>query len=422
MEEPFQKGNPLTEAGKGGLQPVNRRFITMYLLISLYGVILTMLLDSSISASLIMVLGGYPYQAGSVDSLINLGIVVSAVLSAILLSKFRYYKHMFLLFSLCSLLSLACLALTLSMGTNKTVIYVILLTVFLYYFFTGSLSLPIYELLNLFVDSRSRVVVMSNCLAIGQLCTLLISVAVGWLLNQQSGGSIDSYRLIFIFSVFVSFLHLITLLWLDQVKVSRGASQERIAFFTFYKEQLHLLRMLPSLRLFIAAVILYAVCWSATGLYIGLGFKENAARMDEILASGIFIRTLVKASCYYACGQLAKRYGNKAILIAIGVTGLCTPLTSLFLPVDYFIIILVTTNIAPMAYVYFLNDLFERSDETTFKSQFTMFTLASVPAALIIPVLGLLIGQQPQIFSAVMLLIQLGGIYLVTRLGKGGVT
>ncbi|NOU96156.1 MFS transporter [Paenibacillus sp. LMG 31456] len=393
---------------------VNRKFVMTYLLISLYGVVLTMLLDSSISASLIMLLGGNASQAGSVDSLVNLGAILSAVLSAYMLSRFRLYKHMFLVFSLCSLLSLVGLVVCLLVASPEVVIVSTLLTVFLYYFFTGSLSLPLYELLNQFVDKRSRIVVMSNCLAIGQLCSMLVSLGIAWLLSRPAGEPLLHYRWIFGFAAFVGFLNLITMLRLERVEVKRETA-EPLSFSSLYLNQFKEIKGSRSIQLFMAAVILYAFNWSATGLFIGLGYRENAMRMNEILASGIFIRTLFKAISYYLCGQLAKRFGNKAILITIGIIGLGSPITSLFLSVDAFIIVLIATNLMPMAYVYFLNHLFERSDETTFKGRFTFFTLAAVPSTVSIPLLGVLVEHQPAVFGIIMLMIQLAGISLVMK-------
>nr|WP_144850475.1 MFS transporter [Paenibacillus cremeus] len=374
-----------------------------------------MLLDSSISASLIMLLGGYAFQAGSVDSLVNLGAVLSAVFSAYLLSRFRFYRHMFLTFSVCSLVSLTGLVVCLLAASPQVVIGITLLTVFLYYFFTGSVSLPLYELLNLFVDKRSRIVVMSNCLAIGQLASMFMSLGIAWLLSLPASNPFLHYRWIFGVAVLFCGLNALTTLRLERVEVNRGTAAP-LRFSTLYGEQFTELRQNKSLQLFMAAVILYAFNWSATGLFIGLGYRENAVRMNEILASGIFVRTFIKAACYYLCGQLANRYGNKSILIAIGMVGLASPLTSLFLPVDYFILILIATNIMPMAYVYFLNHLFDRSDELTFKGRFTFFTLAAVPATVSIPFLGVLVERQPAVFGLVMLIIQLIGITLVWKI------
>ncbi|WP_409340861.1 MFS transporter [Paenibacillus sp. MBLB4367] len=398
------------------MKPANRKFVLTYLLFSLYGVILTMLLDSSISASLIMILGGNPSQAGSVDSLVNLGAILSAVFSAYLLSKFRHYKKMFILFSFFSLTSIAGLALSLYMPVPAVVIYIVLFSIFAYYFCVGSLSLPLYELLNRNVDSRSRVVVMSNSLAIGQLCSTVVSVGIQWVLGRPAAGTIANYHILFIFAAIVAALHLLTTLMLDKVPVNGGEAGNRATFASLYREEWTAIKRQPYFRVFFAAVILFAFCWSATGLYISLGFRENAARMKDILASGIFIRTVVKACSYYVCGQLARRYGNKAILLAIGIVGLGSPFTALFLPLDYFIIVLIATNLAPMAYVYFLNDLFERSDGTTFKGHFTLFTLAAIPATLSIPLFGLLIDRQPAAFGLVMAMLQLGGLFFVARL------
>ena len=400
---------------KGEANLGKRKFIFIYLTITLCGVVMQMLLESSISSSFIILLGGHSLLAASVDSLINLGIVLSAVFSAYLLSKFRYYKQMLVSFSFFSHFSVLCLAASLFFLPPVFVPYVLSVVIFCYFFFTGCSNLPLYEMLHQCVDSRSRVVVMSNSLAISQLSATAVSVGISWALHRPADNQVLNYYDIYLSAVFVVTVCLAATLWLDKVRVVKGEAHENVTFGGMYRNMFRDIRQNRFFAVFLAAVILYAIPWSSTGLFVSLGYRENVERMNEILAYGIFVRTLIKAVCFAVFGLLAKRFGNRFILLLTGVVALCAPLTALFLSIDYFIIVLVATSISPMAYVYFLNELIDRTDAAAFKGRFTLFTLATVPATFIIPLLGLLMEKNPVLFCSVMAFVQLCGVYTVAK-------
>lgn len=399
--------------------PAKRKFIALYALITVYGIVLSIALDPSVSAAFIMVSGGSSLQAGGVDAFFNLGIILSALLSAYILSKFRYYRRMFQLFHFFSFLSVAAFLASTFVLPPGAVVYFTLLLVFTYYFFTSCLSLPLYELVNLFVDRKTRVAVMSNSMAIGLLFAAGTSWGMRWILSRSFADPAFNYQLIYGGAAIAAGCCFLTMFALDKVEVDRASTH--LSFGALYRTEWEALKRDGSLRLFFGASALFAVVWSSTGLFISIGFLRDAERMNDMLASGILIRTLLKAAGYYVCGRLAGRFGNKAVIVGIGTLALGSPITVLFLPFDFFIVVVIVTNLIQMSYVYLLNYLIDISDEKSFKGHFTLFTLCFGPATLLIPAFGWFIESMPALFCAIIIATQLLGIFAVLKFKASGV-
>jgi len=376
-----------------------------------------MWMDVAILSSLIALSGGTAVHVGALSLVASWAGLISQALAPHLLSVIGSRKWKIVASQGATFLSLVFVALSVFFVRGRLSVPFLLVGVFLQSFASGCMSLPWADLQRTQLEKRIRIRVITQAIAISLLVATLANLGVKAVLDSGLAFPAN-YGLVIAAGALLSGVSWLTFFLLPD---DRGAgavppSDRAKPVLAFYREELSLLVKDRAVLLLFLAVIFYAVGSQASGLFISLGYQLSAAEMEAMFGTGLVMRMLVKAVAYYLGGRLAARYGNRMVLVLIALAGMVSPLTLLFLPFRYYILVMVATNLIPMWHPFFVNMLMETSQPTRFAGYFTLFLMVPFPVALLGPLLGLLAQGSPSTFGTTVLVSLILGVLLVLRM------
>ena len=280
-------------------------------------------------------------------------------------------------------------------------------------------GMPWTDLIRTEIGSEKRIQVYTQTLTISFIILTAANAGFKKILESKMNFP-DNYFFIFLFGVCFCGLHMVSMFFLERERHTsyKALSAVSGSILRFYKEHIISLKHNSVALRVILARLFFGISTQSVVFYIALGHKISSSDMTQIFGLSLFIRTIVKAVAYYFGGKIAARKGDKILLVSLGLCALISPLVSLFLPVKFYVLIIVFTFLVPMNFPFSINILMNVSDERKYKGYFALFNLVSFPASLLSPLFGLLVEKSPVLFNLIMLVFAIIIILLVVKIPR----
>jgi MFS family permease len=378
-------------------------FTVSFLVFGIFTHISTLILDPNIIAPYLLNLGASSIQIGFLSSLIVLSSIYSFFV-AYMLTKIGSHKRTIIIFTGLSFISILIITLLAPILPADIVIYLVISMFFFYCFFFGFTNLPMNDMYRVYIPREAWITFNSVAAGFFVLITTFGSLLSKWLLDHPSIPFRTSYQIFFAVASLFILIQLFAVLFLPKYEVQVNKQENSIV--NFFKSEWQKLRKDKQMIIFLIATFLFAVLWSNNGLFLSIGYKIDALRMEQMMGDGIFWRSLVKSILFFLAGWIAYKYqsiGNQVSLYAIvGFTSMI-PLLILTSSANVLLTVIILTNITGMYHIYLLSYLFRNSDDSSFKGKYIMYTLAHLPSAAISPILGYVSSFSALLFCGIMI-------------------
>lgn len=367
--------------------------------------------------TIIHLLGGTTANVGVFISITSLMSQVGVILSPLVLSIFISRKPMMIAASLLAWLGMVFLSISILLFGGALALAAVIASISLYNLGAANVNLPFSDLLRRKLDDRTRIMTIGKVNSLALITTAAAGLVVKRLLDQGLDFPLGFTILVMVGAL----LYLLTVAAYGRIQEDAPSQAEKLEkhdLWRNYRSALNSVLHNRSLRVLFITVLFFTIASSSAQIFISHGYDLDFETMKKIVAIGIPLGLLIKAVAYYLAGSLAARKGSRLVLILIGLAGLGTPLAAMFLPVEYFLVILICNQLIPMWYPFFLNETFRLSDNATFPGNFLVFSLLPLPVTFLLPFLGVLANEKSFLFAALIFVSLLIGIFLLIWQGR----
>ncbi len=392
------------------------RFQRLYFLIGGVG-FTVVVIGPELLTTIIRLIGGTTANVAVFISVTSLMSQFGVILAPLVLSLLVSRKRMLIAASLLAWLGMIVLSFSISLFSGALAIAAVIASISIYNLGAANVNLPFSDLLRRKLDDQTRISTIGKVNSLALITTAAAGLVVKRLLDQGLIFPAGFSLLILVGAL----LYLLTVAAYSRIQEDTPTQAEKLEKQDLgknYRSALNSVLHNRSLRVLFITVIFFTIASSSAQIFISHGYDLDFETMKKIVAIGIPLGLLIKAAAYYLAGNLAARKGSRLVLILIGLAGLGTPLAAMFLPVEYFLVIMICNQLIPMWYPFFLNETFRLSDNATFPGNFLVFSLLPLPVTLLMPFLGVLANSNSLLFSTLVFLSLIAGILLLILQGR----
>lgn len=350
--------------------------------------------DTSLSGSMVMLMGGSSTLVGSLSITYYLS-AVAAIFAPMLLVKIGSARKMAVLgilgLAAVSLISLAVVWFFFDIRGA----WIFTGVTFLYGMLYGGLVCTGTAVMSKH-NIPDRVYPLYNPVQVSGtfLCSALAAWAMNKLLTDDTIGVRKTYVLVFAVSALLLVGAAMIYLLSRLNDPEPPTKHEKINPAIYFSEIKDIFSHRDS-RVFVICSLLFIFLWTAKSMYISMGYERNYEEMASIYQQSTAIALVLKAALFFIFGFAAKKLGNRPVLLIIAVICALLPLAAQYLPFSCYELVIIASNIPPMACVFLTSQMFIDSTGGNYAVRYVLFTLLPMPISLLMPALGKLAEGSP---------------------------
>jgi len=390
------------------------RFSTIYYM-SCFLSFSTIVISPQLIIAIIKLLGATSSIVGLYTSVQGISGQLALFAAPACLHFFKNEKKMIIFFSGLSLAGFFLVPVSIICFVPGIAIILLITALSIHSFGAQNIAFPLNNIIRKSFNPDDRARVIGNASAISCLALGAAGLIIKKILEKDLSFPKD-HSVIMIIGAFIYTLYMLNFLFIkndsDQIHSIKKESWGKTLLKSF-SSIASVAKDRNILHLFMGIVFL-SFSTSSMQLLLSVGFDLDHEVMTDNIALGIPLAMFLKFIFYYIFGRLASRKGNKFVLLIISSLGIFAPLTALFLPVEYYLAVIISHNLLMMWYPFSLNEMFDHCSNENYSGYFVLFSLLSLPGSLAAPLLGLLADKSLPVFSIILILFIFIGLLFIS--------